>query len=145
MLAACLLLSGAALATDTDAQFTPSELLADPEHRHAWQQVVNQEERLPEWIINLSGDGEPARALQADGKNYLVARVCEPARCLQQQLHVVFSMDKDDAHALWVQVPDALPTDAAPSQHASLRWLGEPDDAVRQLLAEQLRASPGWF
>jgi hypothetical protein len=138
-------ISGTALATDTDAQFHPGELLADKEHRRAWQQVVEAEERLPEWILNLSGASQPARALKADGKDYLVARVCEAARCLQQQLHVVFSINKDDAYALWAQVPDALPADKAPSQHASLRWLGEPDENVRQLLVEQLKASPGWY
>src|SRR5690606_6964648 len=115
----CWLLSAAALAADTDAQFHPGELLADKEHRHAWQQLVEDEERLPDWVINLTGSSEPARALPADGDDYLVARLCEPTRCLQQQLHVAFSWDKDEAYALYVQVPDALPADQAPSRHAS--------------------------
>lgn len=137
--------SGAALAADTDAQFHPGELLADTEHRQTWQKLVKNEERLPDWIINLSGDSEPTRALQADGEDYLVGRVCEPAHCLQQQVYVAFSWDKDEAYALYVQVPDALPGDKSPSRHATKRWLGEPDDDVRLLLEEQLKASPGWY
>lgn len=140
-----MLVSTAVLAVDTDAQFHPGELLADQEHRQAWQQLVENEERLPDWVINLTGTSEPARALPADGKDYLVARVCEPSQCLQQQLHVAFSWDKDEAYALYVQVPAALPTDKAPSRHASKRWLGDPDEHVQRLLDEQLKASPGWY
>lgn len=143
--AAALLVSGAALATDTDAQFHPGELLADKEHRQAWQEVVEDEERLPDWVVNLSGKSEPARALSADGERYLVARVCEPQRCLQQQVHVAFTLDKEHAYGLQVQVPDALPEGKSPSRHATKRWLGEPDEAVRQLLEEQLASSPGWY
>jgi hypothetical protein len=44
-----------------------------------------------------------------------------------------------------VQLPDGLPTDKAPSQHASLRWLGEPDEATQKLLLEQLKSDPNWY
>jgi hypothetical protein len=44
-----------------------------------------------------------------------------------------------------VQLPDGLPMDKAPSQHATLRWLGDPDAATQQLLQEQLQNDPNWY
>ena len=58
---------------------------------------------------------------------------------------MAFSWDKEDAYALYVQLPDGLPADKAASQHASLRWLGEPDEATQKLLLEQLKSDPNWY
>lgn len=147
-LLAALLLGGsaAALAANTDGQFRLNELLAsDPAYQQSWQQLVQEESRLPEWVINLNGVAPPMQALDDDGDKYLVGQLCEAHNCFNQRLYVAFSWDKDDAYALYVQLPDGLPTDRAPSQHATLRWLGEPDEATRQLLEEQLKSDPNWY
>ncbi|CAN7358979.1 inhibitor of vertebrate lysozyme family protein [Pseudomonas sp. LjRoot71] len=147
-LLAALLLGGsaAALAANTDGQFRLNELLtSDPAYQQSWQQLVQEESRLPEWVINLNGVAPPMQALDDDGDKYLVGQLCEAHNCFNQRLYVAFSWDKDDAYALYVQLPDGLPTDRAPSQHATLRWLGEPDEATRQLLEEQLKSDPNWY
>jgi hypothetical protein len=147
-LLAALLLGGsaAALAADTDGQFRLNELLAsDPAYQESWQELVEDESRLPDWVMNLSGIASPMQGLDDDGDKYLVGQLCEENNCFNQRLYVAFSWDKDDAYALYVQLPDGLPTDKAPSQHATLRWLGEPDDATQQLLLEQLKSDPNWY
>ena len=78
-----------------------------------------------------------------DGK-YLVGRLCDEQDCFHQRLYVAFSWDKDKVYALYVQVPQGMPADKAPSRHASFRWLGEPDEEQKRLLDEQLRADPDW-
>ncbi|WAC46016.1 inhibitor of vertebrate lysozyme family protein [Pseudomonas sp. SL4(2022)] len=147
-LLAALLLGGsvAALAADTDGQFRLNELLAsDSAYQETWQELVQGESRLPDWVMNLSGIASPMQGLDDDGDQYLVGQLCEANNCFNQRLYVAFSWDKDDAYALYVQLPDGLPTDKAPSQHATLRWLGDPDDAIQQLLQEQLNNDPNWY
>ncbi|MHA6491869.1 inhibitor of vertebrate lysozyme family protein [Pseudomonas borbori] len=147
-LAAVLLLGSgeAALAADTDAQMRLNELLSShEEYRESWQALIEDESRLPDWILNLSGYAEPMQALEDDGDNYLVGTLCLPENCFNQRLYAAFTWDKAKAYALYVQVPDALPTDKAPSKHATFRWLGEPDAAQKRLLEEQLKRDPNWY
>lgn len=146
-IAAALLLGGAlaAQAADHDASFHPGELLSsNTEYREAWQDLVKDEERLPDWLINLSGLSTPMQALEADNDRYLVGQVCEAQRCFSQRAYLAFEWE-DDAYALYVQVPEGLPEDRAPSEHATLRWLGDPDEEVRQMLMEQLHSDPNWY
>lgn len=147
-IAAALLLGGvlAAQAADRDTVFHLNELLAsDPESRAAWQELVEDEKRLPDWVMNLSGISTPMLALESDDDRFLVGQLCETHNCFNQRLYVAFDWDRDNAYGLYVQVPDNLPQDRAPSEHASLRWLGEPDEEVRRLLEEQLRSDPNWY
>lgn len=147
-IAAALLLGGAlaAQAADHDASFHPGELLSsNTEYREAWQDLVKDEERLPDWLINLSGLSTPMQALEADNDRYLVGQVCEAQRCFSQRAYLAFVWEDDDAYALYVQVPEGLPEDRAPSEHATLRWLGDPDEEVRQMLMEQLHSDPNWY
>lgn len=138
--------SAAALAADTNAEFHLNELLAsDPQFQEAWQDLVEDESRLPEWVMNLNGVAPPMRGLEDDGDRYLVGQLCETHDCFNQRLYVAFTWDKDDAYALYVQLPAGLPADKSPSEHATLRWLGDPDDGVRVLLEEQLKSDPEWY
>lgn len=145
---AALLLGGAlaAHAADHDATFQPAELLgSNAECREAWQDLLSDEQRLPDWLINLSGPSEPMQVVEVDKDRYLVGQVCEAHNCFAQRVYVAFEWQDDDAYALYVQVPDGLPQDRAPSEHASLRWLGDPDEEIRQMLLEQLRSDPNWY
>lgn len=147
-LLAALLLGGsaAALAADTDGQFRLNELLAsDPAYQHSWRELLENESRLPDWVSNLDGIASPMQGLDDDGDKYLVGQLCEVQNCFNQRLYVAFSWDKEEAYALYVQLPEGLPTGKAPSQYASLRWLGEPDEATQQLLQEQLKNDPNWY
>jgi hypothetical protein len=140
-------LAGAqALAADTDAQHRLNELLgSDPEYQETWQELVNDESRLPEWVMNLSGAAPPMKAVEDKGDKFLVGELCEARNCFNQRLYVAFSWNKDDVWALYVQLPEGLPSDKSPSRHASYRWLGEPDEEVRHILDEQLKADPNWY
>ena len=64
-LAAALLLGGSGLAlAANDGQARANELLsADAQYRETWQDVVKKEERLPEWVMNLSGTAEQMNAV----------------------------------------------------------------------------------
>jgi len=147
-LAAALLLGGSTLAlAANDGQMRANQLLeADPQYRETWQQVVKKEERLPEWIMNLSGDSEQMNAVEEDGEKYLVGPLCETqATCRNQRLIVAVSFDKDEAYAMWVQVPAGLPADKSPTRHADYRFLGKPDEGMQKLLMEQLKKDPNWY
>ena len=79
-LLAALMLGGsaAALAADTDGQFRLNELLSsDPVYQQSWQELVEDESRLPEWVMNLSGLATPMLGLEDDGDKYLVGQLCE--------------------------------------------------------------------
>ncbi|KAF1033357.1 MAG: Inhibitor of vertebrate lysozyme [Pseudomonas sp.] len=147
-LAAALLLGGSGLVlAANDGQSRANELLtADPQYRDTWQGVVKKEERLPDWVINLSGSAEQMNAVTEDGDHYLVGPLCETAdTCRSKRLIVAFSYDKKDAYAMLVQVPAGLPTDKSPTRHADYRFIGKPDEGMQKLLMEQLKNDPNWY
>ncbi|MFJ4144900.1 inhibitor of vertebrate lysozyme family protein [Pseudomonas sp. NPDC089734] len=147
-LAAALLMGGSAMAmAANDGQARVSELLSSaPEYRQTWMKVVQKEERLPEWIINLSGVSEQMTAVTEDHDPYLVGPLCETAEtCRNKRLIVSFSLDKEKAYAMLVEVPAGLPADKSPTRHATYRFLGKPDEGMQQLLKEQLSKDPNWY
>ncbi|MBA1203937.1 hypothetical protein G7009_19635 [Pseudomonas capeferrum] len=147
--AAALLMGSSMVAmAANDGQVRANELLgSDPEYRETWQQVVKKEERLPEWVLNLSGSSpQQMSAVTEDGDRYLVGPLCESeGKCINKRLIVAFKWDKDDAYAMLVEVPEGLPKDKAPTRHADYRWLGEPDEGMKALLLEQLKRDPNWY
>ena len=147
-LAAALLLGGSAMVmAANDGQARVNELLsADPQYRETWQDVVKKEERLPEWVMNLSGAAEQMNAVEEDGDQYLVGPLCESqSTCLNNRLIVAVSFDKKHAYAMLVEVPAGLPADKSPTRHATYRVLGEPDQGMQTLLMEQLKKDPKWY
>ena len=148
-LAAALLLGGSAMAmAANDGQARVNELLSsDSQYRETWQGVVKKEERLPEWVMNLSGTSEQQmNAVEEDGDKYLVGPLCENAdKCLNHRLIVAFSFDKDDAYGMLVDVPEGLPSDKSPTRHATYRFLGKPDQGMQDLLMETLKKDPKWY
>ena len=147
-LATALFLGGSAMAmAANDGQARVNELLtADPQYRETWRDVVKNEERLPEWVMNLSGDAQQMNAVEEDGDKYLVGPLCETQNtCLNKRLIVAFSLDKDDAYAMLVEVPAGLPADKSPTRHADYRFLGKPDQGMQDLLMEQLKKDPDWY
>ena len=148
-LAAALLLGGSAMAmAANDGQTRVNELLSsDPQYRETWEGVVKKEERLPEWVMNLSGTpDQQMNAVTEDGDKYLVGPLCESAdKCLNHRLIVAFSFDKKDAYAMLVDVPEGLPADKSPTRHANYRFLGKPDQGMQDLLMEQLKKDPKWY
>jgi len=147
-MAVALLLGGSGLAmAANDGQSRANQLLpADPQYRETWQDVVKKEERLPEWVMNLSGTAEQMNAVEEDGDKYLVGPLCETAdTCKNKRLIVAFSFDKEDAYAMLVEVPAGLPADKSPTRHADYRFIGKPDEGMQKLLMEQLKKDPNWY
>ena len=148
-LVAALIMGGSAAAmAANDGQVRANQILgSDPEYRETWQDVVKNEERLPEWVLNLSGTSEQQMsAVEEDGDKYLVGPLCESEqRCLNKRLIVAFSWDKDEAYGMLVEVPEGLPSDKSPTRHADYRWLGKPDEGMQALLKEQLKRDPNWY
>lgn len=149
ILAGALLLGAVTTAmAANDGQVRADQLLGtDPEYRAAWQHTIKGEERLPEWVINLSGSAPlQMSAVTEDGEQYLVGPLCEAdSTCTYKRLIVAFSWDKDDAYGMLVEVPEGLPSDKSPTRHAQYRWLGEPDDGMKAMLQEQLKRDPKWY
>ncbi|WP_207867349.1 MULTISPECIES: inhibitor of vertebrate lysozyme family protein [Pseudomonas] len=148
-LAAALLLGGSAMAmAANDGQTRVNELLSsDPQYRETWEGVVKKEERLPEWVMNLSGTpDQQMNAVTEDGDKYLVGPLCESQdKCLNHRLIVAFSFDKKHAYAMLVDVPEGLPADKSPTRHATYRFLGKPDQGMQDLLMETLKKDPNWY
>ncbi|MGV8919011.1 MAG: inhibitor of vertebrate lysozyme family protein [Pseudomonas sp.] len=148
VLIAAALLSGSVMAVaDTDGQTRVNGLLSSsPEYRQTWTSVVKKEERLPDWVINLSGTSEPMTAVTEKGDKYMVGPLCETAdHCLNERLIVAFSFDKKDAYAMLVEVPAGLPADKSPTRHADYRFIGKPNEGMQTLLKEQLKKDPNWY
>ncbi|CAE6881145.1 MULTISPECIES: inhibitor of vertebrate lysozyme family protein [Pseudomonas] len=138
--------SGAALAADTVTDVRLNDVLkSDPQYQEAWNDVLEEQERMPEWLINLDGVAPPMEAMLEDDDKYLVGELCQASNCFNQRIYVAFSWDKEEAYALYVQVPDALPKGKAPSNYATEKWLGEPDEGMQKLLHEQLKKDPNWY
>lgn len=148
-LTAALLMGGSTLVmAANDGQARVNELLSsDPEYRQTWTSVVEKEERLPDWVINLSGASEQQMtATTEEGKPFIVGPLCETAdSCKSKRLILAFSLDKDDAYAMLVEVPAGLPSDKSPTRHATYRFLGKPDEGMKKLLDEELRKDPNWY
>ncbi|UVL61770.1 inhibitor of vertebrate lysozyme family protein [Pseudomonas sp. B21-032] len=148
-LVAALIMGGSAAAmAANDGQVRANQILgSDPEYRETWQDVVKNEERLPDWVLNLSGTSEQQMsAVEEDGDKYLVGPLCESEqKCLNKRLIVAFSWDKDEAYGMLVEVPEGLPSDKSPTRHADYRWLGKPDEGMQALLKEQLKRDPNWY
>ncbi|WP_449430377.1 inhibitor of vertebrate lysozyme family protein [Pseudomonas putida] len=148
-LATALLLGGSAVAVAAnDGQVRVDQLLgSDPEYRETWHDVIKGEERLPDWVINLSGSSQQQMsAVTEDGDRYLVGPLCESQdNCTYKRLIVAFSWDKGDAYGMLVEVPEGLPAGKSPTRHAQYRWLGKPDDGMKALLQEQLKRDPKWY
>ena len=144
---ALLVSSSAVVMAANDGQSRVNELLSsDPEYRQTWSGVVKKEERLPDWVINLSGSSEQMSAVTEDGDGYLVGPLCETQdTCRNKRLIVAFSLDKKDAYAMLVEVPAGLPADKSPTRHADYRFLGKPDEGMQGLLREQLKKDPNWY
>lgn len=148
LVTALLLGGGTAAMAANDGQARVNQLLgSDPEYRQTWQKTIKDEERLPEWVINLSGSSaQQMSAVTEDGDRYLVGPLCEADdKCTYKRLIVAFSWDKDEAYGMLVEVPEGLPTDKSPTRHADYRWLGKPDDGMKALLQEQLKRDPNWY
>ncbi|QBF24517.1 hypothetical protein EXN22_02000 [Pseudomonas tructae] len=148
-LVVALMMGGSAVAmAANDGQVRANQILgSDPEYRETWQDVVKNEERLPEWVLNLSGTAEQQMsAVEEDGDKYLVGPLCESEqKCLNKRLIVAFSWDKDEAYGMLIEVPEGLPSDKSPTRHADYRWLGKPDEGMQALLKEQLKRDPNWY
>ncbi|MFK3773216.1 inhibitor of vertebrate lysozyme family protein [Pseudomonas sp. NPDC089406] len=149
ILAGALLLGAVTTAmAANDGQVRANQLLGtDPEYRETWQDTIKGEERLPEWVINLTGSAPlQMSAVTEDGDKYLVGPLCESqGNCTHKRLIVAFSWNKDDAYGMLVEVPEGLPSDKSPTRHADYRWLGKPDDGMKALLQEQLKRDPNWY
>jgi hypothetical protein len=147
-LALTLLMSTSAMVlAANDGQSRVNELIgSSPEFRQAWSSVVKKEERLPDWVINLSGSSEQMSAVTENGDGYLVGPLCETAdTCITKRLIVAYSLDKKDVYAMLVEVPAGLPADKSPTRHADYRFLGKPDEGMQGLLKEQLKKDPHWY
>ena len=147
VMTAALLMGGSAMAlAANDGQSRANELLNDAAYRDTWQKVVKKEDRLPEWVMNLSGSAEQMNAVTEDDDQYLVGPLCETAQtCLNKRLIVAVSLDKKHAYAMLVEVPAGLPADKSPTRHADYRFLGQPDEGMKALLKEQLKKDPNWY
>ncbi|MGW7773117.1 inhibitor of vertebrate lysozyme family protein [Pseudomonas machongensis] len=148
LVTALLVGGGSAAMAANDGQVRANQLLgSDPEYRQTWQKTIKKEERLPEWVINLSGSSaQQMSAVTEDGDKYLVGPLCESEdKCTYKRLIVAFSWDKDEAYGMLVEVPEGLPSDKSPTRHADYRWLGKPDEGMQKLLQEQLKRDPNWY
>ena len=146
-MAAALLMGSSAMAlAANDGQARVNDLLNHADYGDAWQKVVKKEDRLPEWVMNLSGSAEQMNAVTENDDKYLVGPLCETAQtCLNKRLIVAVSLDKKHAYAMLVEVPAGLPADKSPTRHADYRFLGQPDEGMKALLKEQLKKDPNWY
>ncbi|MBM3544876.1 MAG: hypothetical protein FJX44_10325 [Alphaproteobacteria bacterium] len=137
-----LLLSFAAPATTALAQepSTPSpnaveqpkgpplaDLMKLPSYRGAWEAMLRGETApVPDWITGyvatLDSPPIPSFDVMVGSQAYTMAFTCKPNECENNQLFVLFAPEGRHAWAL------LLLAGAAP------RWLGNPDDVIKQAI-----------
>src|SRR5260363_392998 len=66
--------------------------------------------------------------------------MCKPHDCGNHRFYGVFSEDKKRAWGLLVTVKDTDNAILHPSQYATDRWLGKPDQPIKAHLMGQLKA-----
>lgn len=88
--------SSLAVAADRDGEYRLNELQStDAGYREAWQNLVEDESRLPDWVMNLSGTATPMHAVDDQGDKYLVGGLCEKSDCKGQRLLVAFRLGQE--------------------------------------------------
>jgi len=123
LLVACVA-SGTALA-DEPYLF---DLLKQAPYRAAWDAMFKGEKKIPGWIITFGktydGVASPGRTVEVDGQNDLLASVCKPHDCGDNQLFVLFAPDAAEAWGMLLAGGN------------NPRWFGAPGDAVKAVLAK---------
>lgn len=104
------------------------DLLKRPPFRKSFDTLFAGERNVDEWIVTFqktdNGVCGPSRRLQAGGAVYVVADVCKPRDCGDNQLQVLFSENGSRATAL-LRSPRGQ------------RWFGMPGPQERALLLQQ--------
>src|SRR5260364_409698 len=77
-------------------------------------------------------------------QNLFNGEMCKPHDCGNHRFYGVFSEDKKRAWGLLATVKDTDNAILHPSQYATDRWLGKPDQPIKAHLMGQLKADPNW-
>ncbi|MFJ7882933.1 Ivy family c-type lysozyme inhibitor [Pseudomonas sp. NPDC096917] len=86
---------------------------------------------FPEWVRSGQGTSSPVQNVVLGGQTYTLGQMCKPHDCADNQFIVVFSPDKTKAWGL-------LATRSSDDRVFNTQMLGEPDNAVRDLLNKTL-------
>ena len=118
-----LLLPAAASAAEQPSLF---DLLKQPAYRGAWDTMFQGKQPAP-WIVTFGRTGNgvtsPSTPVTVEGEYDVLAWVCKPHDCGDNQLFVIFA-------------PDARQAWALAAEGARQRWYGDPDEAVRDALGK---------
>ena len=96
---ALVILSGAALAADTEFLF--DALHGKSPYRASWDKLMKLVQPTPDWLVafnrNFDGVASQVTSLTIDGKSYEISFVCKPTDCAAHKFVVLF--DSNGAHA----------------------------------------------
>ena len=96
---ALVILSGAALAADTEFLF--DALHGRTPYRASWDKLMKLVQPTPDWLVafnrNFDGVASQVTSLTIDGKSYEISFVCKPTDCAAHKFVVLF--DSNGAHA----------------------------------------------
>lgn len=101
------------------------DLMKQPDYLKAWSEMV-EGESVPSWIsafgTTLNATGAPVSKVSIAGQPFTLAWICEPHNCGDAQAYVLFAPQARQAWALLL------------SDGTKQRWLGKPDDAVKDAI-----------
>jgi len=104
------------------------DLLKQAPYRAAWDTMFKGEKNIPAWIITFGktydGVASPGRTVEVDGENDLLASVCKPHDCGDNQLYVLFAPDAAQAWGMLL------------TGESNTRWFGAPSDAAKAVLTQ---------
>ena len=105
------------------------DLLKQTAYRTAWDAMFRGKQPAP-WIVTFAKTGNgvtsPSTPVTVEGEYDVLAWVCKPHDCGDNQLFVIFAPDGRQAWAL-----------AAEGERQ--RWYGDPDEAVRDALGKAVQ------
>ncbi len=111
------------------------DLMQKPAFADAFH-AMSGTDKLPDWV-QQGGTATPAETVQVNGKPLLAAQACKPHDCPSEQILVLYDQDGGSMQGVFVRNPAAGP-DAGADDQAEMTWLGDPDDATKAWLKQQV-------
>ena len=120
------------------------ELIKQKHDYHVpFSSMLKGELSIPTWISDLDANGGPASETTLDGNKYISGLMRCAADPEGDWLLLLMSTDKKKCWALEANVPPALRNQPHPEKMATLRYYGEPNQALKRYMVSLMGTATG--
>ena len=108
------------------------DLLAKPQYKPAFKNLLAGHKGLPQWITLGRGVSSPCEKRTIGSGTFIVGSMCEPHNCGNHQFAVAFSADLKQAWGLRYIADDN------PQIKPKREWFGNPNEELKKALESRL-------